>query len=471
MIDSHEIMTTKNVLVIEDDGVAQLLLRKHLSRMDFTVVDIVDNGNAALLHAREQTYDLCLVDIWIKGEIDGIETVKRMHAIQQMPIIYLTASSDKETFSRALETKHFGFMVKPYDKKTLQETIERALAAQNQVETLKDNETEQLLDLIFESANIGIYVTDKSGKMIKVNKTYCKRYGYAESELIGYYFTKVLPEKMRARADDLHHRYISGETEEGAGEWQVQCKDGSIKDTYVTAARMQTKEGNVFKITTVTDITEKKRYTRQLERTIQEKEQLIREVHHRVKNNLNVVSGLLALQADKVEEDPRIHRLFMESINRIKTLSIVHEKLYKRDNLAFIAFNQYIENLAQNLYDTYLSSDQEVALKLDLAPIELNLDQAISAGLIVNEVISNALKYAFPNEASGEIYISLKAKEEAITLIVKDNGVGLAEPFDPTTSSTLGMQLIYTLSKQLDAKLNLQNQDGVTVQIDFIKNA
>ena len=463
-------MTAKNVLVIEDDGVAQLLLKKHLTKMGFAVVDIVDNGNAALLHAKEQSYDLCLVDIWIKGAIDGIETVKQMHSIQQMPIIYLTASSDKETFSRALETKHFGFMVKPYDKKMLQETIERAMAAKNQVETLKDNETEQLLDLIFESANVGIYVTDKSGKVIKVNKAYCKRYGYAESELIGYYFTKVLPEKMRARADDLHHRYISGETEEGAGEWQVQCKDGSIKDTYVTAARMQTKEGNVFKITTVTDITEKKRYTRQLERTIQEKEQLIREVHHRVKNNLNVVSGLLALQADKVEDDPRIHRLFMESINRIKTLSIVHEKLYKRDNLAFIAFNQYVENLAQNLYDTYLESDKNVKLALELQPIELNLDQAISAGLIINEVISNSLKYAFPNGASGEILISLEANNDAITLGIKDDGIGLPPNFKSSESPTLGMQLVHTLSKQLDASLTLESKNGVSVQLDFIKH-
>ena len=463
-------MTTKHVLVIEDDGVAQLLLRKHLTKMGFASVDIVDNGEAALLHAREKKYDLGLVDIWIKGDMDGITTVKKMHTIQEMPIIYLTASSDKETFSRALETKHFGFMVKPYDKSTLQENIERALNAQTQVKKLKDNETEQLLDLIFESANVGIYVTDESGKVIKVNKAYCKRYGYFESELIGYYFTKVLPEKMRAKADDLHHRYISGETEEGAGEWQVQCKDGTIKDTYVTAARMQTKDGRVFKITTVTDITEKKRYTRQLERTIQEKEQLIREVHHRVKNNLNVVSSLLALQAEKVEDDPKIHWLFVESINRIKTLSIVHEKLYKKDNLAFIAFNDYIENLAQNLFDTYLEADKDVALNLQLEPIELNLDQAISAGLIINEVISNSLKYAFPNGSKGQVDISLTTQNDSIKLGIKDNGIGLPENFKIEESPSLGMQLVHTLAKQLDASLKLESIQGVSVQLEFIRH-
>lgn len=463
-------MTARHILVIEDDGVAQLLLRKHLTKMGFATVDIVDNGEAALEHARTKKYNLCLADIWIKGDIDGIETVRRLHSIQEMPVIYLTASSDKETFSRALETKHFGFMVKPYDKKTLYETIERALNAQSQVKSLKDNESEQLLDLFFESANVGIYVTDKSGKVIKVNKAYCKRYGYGESELIGYYFTKVLPEKMRAQADELHHRYISGETEVGAGEWQVQCKDGTIKDTYVTAARMETKDGRVFKITTVTDITEKKRYTRQLERTIQEKEQLIREVHHRVKNNLNVVSGLLALQAEKVEDDPKIHQLFVESINRIKTLSIVHEKLYKKDNLAFIAFDQYVENLAQGLFDTYLDLDQEVDLKLELSPLELNLDQAISAGLIINEVISNSLKYAFPNGKKGQVSVSLTEHDDTIQVYIKDNGIGLPPNFKVEDSPSLGMQLVHTLSKQLDASMKLSSDDGVTVQLEFIRH-
>ncbi|MGB0521553.1 MAG: histidine kinase dimerization/phosphoacceptor domain -containing protein [Flammeovirgaceae bacterium] len=463
-------MTARQVLVIEDDGVAQLLLKKHLTKMGFSTVDIVDNGEDALVHAQEKSYDLCLVDIWIKGDMDGISTVKKMHDIQEMPIIYLTASSDKETFSRALETKHFGFMVKPYDKSSLQENIERALTAQSQVKSLKDNETEQLLDLIFESANVGIYVTDRSGKMIKVNKAYCKRYGYSESELIGFYFTKVLPPRMRAKADDLHHRYISGETEEGAGEWQVQCKDGTIKDTYVTAARMETKDGRVFKITTVTDITEKKRYTRQLERTIQEKEQLIREVHHRVKNNLNVVSGLLALQAEKVEDDPKIHRLFVESINRIKTLSIVHEKLYKKENLAFIAFDQYVENLAQSLFDTYLESGKKVGLKLELDPLELNLDQAISAGLIINEVISNSLKYAFPNGNEGLVQISLASHDDAIKVGVKDNGIGLPPNFKAENSASLGMQLVYTLAKQLDASIKVESKDGVSVLLEFIRH-
>ena len=463
-------LTPKNVLVIEDDGVAQLILRKHLSKMGFTTIDIVDNGTDALSHAKDKSYDLGLVDICIKGDIDGIQTVKRMQSIQEMPIIYLTASSDQETFSRALETKHFGFMIKPYDRKTLQENIERALIAESQVQSLKDNESEQLLDLIFESANVGIYVTDASGKVIKVNKTYCKRYGYSESELVGFYFTKVLPEKMREAAKDLHNRYISGETEEGAGEWQVQCKDGTIKDTYVTAARMQTKDGRVFKITTVTDITEKKRYTRQLERTIQEKEQLIREVHHRVKNNLNVVSGLLSLQAEKVEDDAKIHRLFMESINRIKTLSIIHEKLYKRESLAFIAFNQYIESLAQNLFDTYLDRDKDIELKMLLEPLELNLDQAISAGLIINEVISNSLKYAFPNGKAGKVEISLKLDDDAVKLSIKDNGIGLPKDFNAKESPSLGLQLVHTLAKQLDASIKLENQNGLEVQLEFTRH-
>jgi len=321
--------------------------------------------------------------------------------------------------------------------------------------------------MIYDSADIGMCLTDINRKFVKVNKAYCRTYGYTEDELVGQEFTKVLPEHLRQYASDLHDRYLRYETEESAGEWQVKCKDGSIKDIYVTAARMHSRSGQIFKVTTVTDITEKKRYTQKLESILAEKEQLVREVHHRVKNNLNIVSGLLYMQAEKVEEQPKIYGLFTESINRIRTLSFIHEKLYKRDNLACIDLKDYLQSLASNIINTFSSSKAHIQLEMQLEAIEIDIDRCISCGLIVNEVLSNAFKHAFPQGQQGIIRLALRQEAKKVSLEISDNGIGLPKGFRIESSGTLGMQLIHNLSRQLKAALEISASPGTAFHLSF----
>lgn len=457
----------RTVLILEDDVIAQMTLRSYLEELGIKEVTTVQRADDAVAEVKKGDFDLCFMDIRVEGEMDGIEATKKINELSDVPVIYITASSDKKSFDRATRTDHFGFLVKPYDHDELKDMLLRAFKSRHEFEKVKHNEAEQMLDLIYDSADIGMCVTDVDRKFVKVNKAYCRTYGYSEHELLGHSFTKVLPEDNREYAGNLHDQFIAGETDESAGEWKVKCKDGTVRDIYVTAARMKTGSGKSYKVTTVTDITERKRYTEKLESIIEEKEQFVREIHHRVKNNLNIVSGLIHLQADKVKGNREVYKLFLESMTRIKSLSTIHEKLYKRDNLAYIGLNDYVQQLARNILTTFTDGDNRIELDLDIDDIEIDIDKAISCGLIINEVLSNAVKYAFPDEASGRIRLVIKKKGDKIQMKISDNGIGLPEDFDLKTSNTLGMQLIHNLSRKLKSDVVMRGENGTSISITF----
>jgi len=227
-------------------------------------------------------------------------------------------------------------------------------------------------------------------------------------------------------------------------------------------------EGNVVEISFVShNTTDKKENEQEIISSLKEKEVLLKEVHHRVKNNLQVISSILSLQASYVTDENTIN-ILQESQNRIKSMSFIHENLYQRDRFSSIDFSEYIFNLSNNLIHSYRIFDNLVELKFNMEQIHLSLDQAIPCGLIVNELVSNALKYAFSeHNKNGEISIELSIKENRIILMIGDNGVGLPQDFDVEKTETLGLQLVLTLIDQLDAIIEIKRQDGTKYFITF----
>ena len=222
-------------------------------------------------------------------------------------------------------------------------------------------------------------------------------------------------------------------------------------------------------VTTIHDITERKlveveRAVRQseLEASLREKEVLLKEIHHRVKNNLQVVSSLLQLQAGYVEDDG-MRKVFEESQGRIKSMALVHEKLYQTNDLANIDFGDYVRDLVSGLAGSHGTQVPRVVIDVQAASVTLDVDQAIPCGLIVNELVSNCFKHAFPNGRAGRIDVALSGGgSAAIQLIVRDDGVGWPADFDPGHSPSLGLRLVHILAKQLRANLLLQNEPGVS---------
>ena len=221
---------------------------------------------------------------------------------------------------------------------------------------------------------------------------------------------------------------------------------------------------------------ERSRVEEQLNSSLKEKEVLLKEIHHRVKNNMQVISSLLNLQSGRIKS-PDILEMFKESQDRIRSMSLIHERLYQSADLAQIDFSLYIQNLADHLFRSYRIDPDAVVLKTEVRDVSLDINRAIPCGLIINELVSNSLKYAFPQvkEADkkkikkGKIDIQLTADDGRVTLLVKDNGIGLPEDLDIETADSFGLQLVTTLVMQLNGSIDIKRKPGSAFKITFDK--
>ncbi len=216
------------------------------------------------------------------------------------------------------------------------------------------------------------------------------------------------------------------------------------------------------------DNTERKQIDRKIRDSLKEKEVLLQEVHHRVKNNLQVISSILNLQSSYVS-DPSTLDILQESQNRIKSMSFIHETLYRTTDFSSINFSEYIKSLSHNLIQSYRLQNCTVDFVADIDTIEMSIDQSIPCGLIVNELVSNALKYAYKDRKKGKLIIELKEKGNQVSLKISDDGVGLPENFKYEKNDSLGVQLVYSLTEQLDGTIEVNSEKGTSFLITFEK--
>jgi two-component sensor histidine kinase len=230
------------------------------------------------------------------------------------------------------------------------------------------------------------------------------------------------------------------------------------------------KDGKVVRaIEYYVDITARKEIEDSLKTSINEKEALLKEVHHRVKNNLQIISSLLNLQARQIT-DKHYHDIFKENQNRIKSMVLVHEKLYQSKNLASIDPDNYIKSLVTYLFHAYGVSTENVALITDIKTEKINADTAIPYGIIINELVSNCLKHAFPPPQGGKPEIKIRIftdKTNTTHLTVKDNGKGIPEQTDLENAGTLGLQLVNALVQQLGGTMKCSRNNGTTFDISI----
>ncbi|MDP1552760.1 MAG: histidine kinase dimerization/phosphoacceptor domain -containing protein [Methanobacteriaceae archaeon] len=210
---------------------------------------------------------------------------------------------------------------------------------------------------------------------------------------------------------------------------------------------------------------ERKRAEEQINKSLEEKEIMLNEIHHRVKNNLQIISSLLHLQEISTNEEDVIDML-RETEGRVKTMAMVHEKLYDSPSLTDINFNEYLEKLVYSILYTYGITKDTIKIKLHIEDINLNTDTAIPLGLIINELLTNSIKYAF-KKPEGTITLKLKSLPGKIELTVADDGIGLPEDIDPQNPQNLGLQLVKSLIEQLDGELKMNRNNGTEFKIIF----
>jgi len=199
---------------------------------------------------------------------------------------------------------------------------------------------------------------------------------------------------------------------------------------------------------------------------LREKEALLREIHHRINNNLQVVSSILSLQS-RAASSPDVHKAVLGVQNRIHAMALLHETLYSSDNPALVDFSSYIERLTEHLFQTHDANRDAIRLNTTLQPLCLNIDTALPCALVINEVVSNSLQHAFSGGSAGEIRIVLEEKDGTVSLLLADNGIGFSPDSEADSSQSLGYRLIKTLARQLDATLEFNGQNGAQFRLTF----
>lgn len=344
--------------------------------------------------------------------------------------------------------------------------------------------------LAIEAAPTGMLMVDRAGRIVMVNAEIEKLFGYTRDELIGAPVEQLIPAQFRSHHPDYRNGFFASPSTRrmgGGRDLYGLRKDGSEVPVEIGLNPLRTPDGD-FVLSSVADITARKREeserdqllarlrvlngdleerTRELSGTLREREVLLQEVHHRVKNNLQVVSSLINMQVRKLEDGASRSSL-QECQTRVQAIALIHEKLYQSSDYARVPFSDYARSLASNIFHATGVSPDSIELELVIDDLELPVDKAIPCGLLLNELITNALKHGFSEGRSGTIRVELgPCGNGRLALAVIDNGVGLPPDLDLRNSDSLGLQLVGTLVEQLDAQLQIQSTAGASFRITF----
>lgn len=250
-------------------------------------------------------------------------------------------------------------------------------------------------------------------------------------------------------------------------EYRIVRSDGEVRWVRDRAFPIANVAGEVYRIAgIIDDVTERKQALEQIKTSLHEKEVLLKEIHHRVKNNMQVITSLLSLQS-KTIGDGKSLAIFQDSQNRVKSMALIHETLYQSKDLSRIDFAEYLKKLVAHVSRSYRIRPESVKINLNVNEVSLPIDTAVPCGLIINELASNSLKYAFPADAKGEINISFRRADAGYVLCVSDTGVGLPKDFDPEKGKSLGMKLVRMLTAQLCGEIECRNGVGTTFEVIF----
>ena len=341
--------------------------------------------------------------------------------------------------------------------------------------TVVTSPVQTLLAAITDIAEDAIIIIDQGQRIVLFNRGAERLFDYTAGEVIGENLSLLIPERFRPNhgdhirafgASSARSRLMSDRSDIAGAK-----KDGSefLAEASISKATLPGPNGDaeLYYSVVLRDVSSRRKMEAEREAAFREKELLLNEVHHRVKNNLQIISSLLSLQADS-QTEPDVIAALTDAQTRVRSISLIHERLYRSGNFAAINFAQYARELGQHLLST-LHTAGAVSLTVHAGEITLGLDQAIPCGLILNELITNSLKHGFATNRCGTIAVGLTTLSDGrLELSVADSGAGLPVDFDMLHSSTLGIQLIVSLAAQLGGELEYsQGEPGLVVRVRF----
>ncbi|MBT3208728.1 MAG: response regulator [Bacteroidetes bacterium] len=494
MLEKNEI----KILVVEDDYSQSLLIKTILTKEGFQVKVIEDGFDAYnYLIENPEKHDIILLDYHLPS-IDGLEILQKLDKNNKsLPIIFFTVDSSVDNALKAMKAGAIDFLPKdmtlidelPLKIEKVYKIYQGKLEKQRMQESIERSE-KNYKNLVEYSPN-GIVIL-KDNKLVYSNKKFLKylRVNFEDIKTLSFIdlIAKEDIEDYKNTSNEINFgseipfleiKLINPKSKEsieleykmsplnynGEQVLQIIFKDISVeKKLLQEKLRAKTAEENNAQLLQEMEI--RKTTEKKLRQTIYEKKILFKELHHRVKNNMQIISSILNLQLNTID-DPLMAKLFEESQDRIKSMSLVHENIYKTKNVDKINFKEYVKTLITNLFHSY-TMNSSVSFNNDIEDIFLSIDLGVPCGLIINEIVSNSMKYAFANKPDGIVYISLKKlKNKNLELIISDNGIGVSNDLNIEESETLGLQIVSALVSQIDGEIEIDNSNGTKFTIIF----
>jgi|GEM_PF-3577145 len=410
-----------NVLIVDDNPTNLSVIVDYLENCGLTVL-VSQDGNSSLKRAKYAKPSLILLDVLMPG-IDGYETcrcLKNEPETQDIPVIFMTALSSIENKVRGFDVGAVDFVTKPIQPEEVLARVKLHL----QLRYMTKAQTIQNEILLAEIEQRKIV----QARLSQINQT--------------------LEQEGRDRI---------------AAQQALKNLNQDLEDMVAKRTVLLAKSNQKLK----QEVLERQQAEAKLKSSLAEKEILLKEIYHRVKNNLLVVSSLLELQTNYID-DPKIVKMLKNSQDRIHSMALVHEQLYSSDNLQEIDLSIYIKALLAKIFDSHSHQEKEIKFVIDAEKINLNIETAHSCGLIINELVTNALEHAFLGREKGVIWLSLQRQANCgIVLSIRDDGIGVASDFNFHQTNSLGLRLVRILTRQLEGEISVDVDGGSCFKMTF----
>ena len=455
------------ILVVDDEATITTQLEERLTHLGYNIIGTASCGKEALELARQKRPDIILMDIVMPGEIDGIEAASIIKKELDIPVVFLTAYGDDKLIKRAKIVEPLGYLLKPYQGNQLKATLEVALYNKNITQRLQKSEV--VWRSLAKDINEGLFLSDGLGKIFFWNIGAENIFGYSSDEACGKPLTFIMSEGSSREYREQIKQMITFGDSPASEKWKEVIglrKDWSKFPIEMCISPWKAAE-NVSFISIVRDITARKKEETHIKTTLQEKNKELKQIKENIKSNLQLVYNLLDLQN---EYGKNRQSLFMSKGSRehISSLSTIFKKMSKSSGQAKIDFSIYVNNLAARLIKALKINQENIELSLNIDNTLLDLQTAILCGMITSELLSNALKHAFPNEQKGKVWLDFfKDNKNQFILVVKDNGIGFPKDLDYKHPDSAGLRIITELVKQCNGVIKLDRSGGTKFIILF----
>jgi PAS domain S-box-containing protein len=468
------VISLTTVLFVDDEPVLRDVSKRFLEKDKDLAVETCASAKEALALLKKKKFDVIVSD-YEMPVTDGIVFLKQLRGEgNTTPFIIFSGKGREEVVIEALNNGADFYIQKGGDPKAQFFELKNQIQHINQRKRAEAAlmQSEARYRLITDNMSDAVWLMDKKFRLTFISPSSERRRGFSQRELLempferhltpesrtifGQFFTENFPED-RMEQKDLP---LSATTE-----LAFLMKDGSTYWAETTLSLIRDGMGKPFGyVGMARDITERGRAEDRILSSLHEKEILLREIHHRVKNNLQIIASLLYLQSINITDNFTLD-ILRESRSRVKSMALIHEKLYRSEDLALIPFGTYLESLIDNLKEAYGVNDSTVSIGITITPpdLSLNIETGIPCGLIINELISNSLKHAFKDGRKGVITIAMtQSGPHEYTMIISDNGGGFPEDIDFRKTASLGLQLVNNLVLQLEGDISLDCSSGST---------